>query len=82
MNYLIGCTIYLERKVEEILFEYRGKLPWTEEEFMRRAFEDYFAYVYNMNKDAIKEMISKLICNDLLSSVFSGNHHKLIFSCF
>ena len=25
---------------------------------------------------------SSLICNDLLSSVFSGNHHKLIFSCF
>ena len=24
----------------------------------------------------------ELICNDLLSSVFSGNHHKLMFNCF
>lgn len=57
-----------KRKVEEILFEYRGKIPWTEEEFMRRAFEDYFAYVYNMNKDAIKEMISKLNSNKALKN--------------
>ena len=28
------------------------------------------------------DRLSELICNDLLSSVFSGNHHKLIFSCF
>ena len=29
-----------------------------------------------------EEDVRELICNDLLSSVFSGNHHKLIFSCF
>ena len=38
-------------------------------------FYNYWLHLQSTNE-------SELICNDLLSSIFSGNHHKLIFSCF
>ena len=46
--------------IENVISDYMQIIPWTQTEFMRRGFEDFFHYRFSMKSDEIEEIMAKV----------------------
>lgn len=46
--------------IENVISDYMQIIPWTQTEFMRRGFEDFFHYRFSMKFDEIEEIMAKV----------------------
>ena len=54
--------------IENVISDYMQIIPWTQMEFMRRGFEDFFHYRFSMKSDEIEEIMAKLDLNKALKN--------------
>ena len=69
---LTGCVL-----MEQVLYTYMAKIPWTENEFIKRGFTDFFRYNYGMSPEEIEEAYNKLeknkaFRNEMYQAIMQG----------